>query len=170
MNTAIRFVLDAFGIILGLSTLALAIGSRKPSDALRWAGVQAASWLVLFPIGVVLLLPLSLLRLWHTAPSLEYNYDVTVWNGGKLTWLWGNEEDGVLPSDRNHYLVGKPDWLRAYLWSAWRNSTNNVRFAASIKGGAWLQVRRWGWYFQAGYRPDTGWPVWSAGAGLGTQV
>lgn len=39
--------------------------------------------------------------------------------------IWGNQED---PVARKWYLPGKPDWLRNYLWHAWRNPTNNLRY------------------------------------------
>lgn len=152
-----------------LASLALGIKSRNALGAAIFWALQTVS-LAATIVGWFLLLPLSAFKLWHTAPSLHFPRSVTVWNGGYLTWIWGNEEDGVLPDARNNYMTWAPDWLRAYVWSAWRNSANNLRFVCTHVGGPWLQVRRWGWYFQAGFRPDTGWPVLSAGPGLGTQT
>lgn len=130
--------------------------------------VQILSF-VLMVIGWVLLLPWSIDRAWF--PCVTAKSDgrlVTCWRSRWLDVIYGNWEDGCLPHARNHYLEGRPDWLRAYLWSAWRNSTNNLRWAFQWKGGPWLQIRRWGWYFQAGWRPSNGWPVLSAGAGNGS--
>jgi hypothetical protein len=139
----------------------------------EWTALELCS-LLLSAVGVVLLIPLSLARAWRIKrvqpPGLTMRW-VMVWKGGRLTWLWGNDEDGV---------VG-PTWyakrfkdvrIRAYLWSAWRNSASNFRWAAARPGGVFVK-REWrggDWYFQAGFRPGDGWIVLSGGKRKTPQI
>jgi hypothetical protein len=39
--------------------------------------------------------------------------------------LWGNKTDPVPPK---WYRPGQPEWLRDYVWRAWRNPVNNLRY------------------------------------------
>ena len=118
--------------------------------------------------GVVILAPMAASHAWVTRESTVYpGKRVTVWKGGKLTWLWGNEENGV--TGPIEYNADNTAW-KTYVWSAWRNSANNVRFLVSWKGGPWFQYRGKNWYIQFGFRPDTGWPVFSPGKGTGTVL
>lgn len=106
-----------------------------------WLAYSAVA-LVLDAIGLVILLPLSLAHAWKWRPSMFRQFRGlsggefrTVWWGGWLTWLWGNEEDGVTGplwwrQRTGAFLVGH-HWkkaLSAYRWSALRNPTNNLRF------------------------------------------
>jgi hypothetical protein len=94
-----------------------------------------AVFLVLAIIGLVLLLPLSLLKAWRwrftrVFPDLR---EVSAWRGGWLTWVWGNEEDGVTGPDWwLRRTKGSKAWLVAYRWSALRNPVNNLRFIRAI--------------------------------------
>jgi hypothetical protein len=51
------------------------------------------------------------------------------------------------------------------MWSAWRNSCSNLRWPLGLKNGPFVRYyfNNKIWYFQAGFRPDAGWPVLSAG-------
>lgn len=98
---------------------------------------------VLDLIGLVILLPLSLAGAWDWRYSNVYprgwrkDMPIAKWRGGWLTWLWGNEEDGVTGSwawqekayvnDNPASVAWRAKWL-AYRWSALRNPSNNVRF------------------------------------------
>ena len=116
-----------------------------------------------FLVGTVLLIPFAALRAWRPRPSKIYtDRTVLAWRGGWLLYPWDNEEDGVTgnASYRAHYA---DSGLSAYRWSAWRNSANNLRFLFAWKDGPFKRVEYRGWYAQAGFRPDTGWPVLSAG-------
>lgn len=95
--------------------------------------------LVLDVVGLFLLVPLSLARAWRWRYSRVYaGRNMTVWRGGRLTWLWGNEEDGVAGPEwwRERTGVARYGWLNgcwsAYRWSALRNPTNNLRFVPFI--------------------------------------
>ena len=112
----------------------------------------------LMVIGWVLLVPLCAFRVW-TLVNGKYHFPV-------VFAPWDNREDGVMPL---WYNPQRTRW-RAYLWAAWRNSVNNLRYVFMWKGGPFYQWRGGGYYFQAGWRPDNGWPVLSAGKGGGTQI
>lgn len=123
--------------------------------------------LALFPVGVVLVALLAAAQAWKHTRSWYNGAFIESWYGGRLTWLFGNDEDGVLgPAAYNPYASR---W-RTFVWSALRNPTNNLRFLVAWKGGPWFQKRWNGLYVQAGFRPDTGWPVLSAGRGTGTVI
>ena len=49
-------------------------------------------------------------------------------NAPRWLWLWGNDEDGYEPA---YYVAMTPEWnryVRMWVWAAWRNSFNNIRF------------------------------------------
>jgi hypothetical protein len=77
----------------------------------------------------------------------------------KLSWLWWNNEDGA---GSNH------TWWAEYVWLAWRNPVNNLRFVpgVSAKGRPLLYWSNGRWYAKMGWLSD-GYPCMSAGAGKG---
>lgn len=128
---------------------------------LYFAAVQIVA-LVATVIGWVLLIPLAITRCWVLKNSKEYPDRVLPqWRGGWLTFIWGNLEDGVIGSP--HYRERIPnEILSAYLWSAWRNSANNLRFVFRWIGGPFYRYEFKQWYFQCGWYSN-GFPVLSAG-------
>lgn len=88
------------------------------------------------------------------------------WRGGWLTWLWGNEENGIVGPG-----ISLNRW-NAFKWSALRNPCNNLRFVPGIsKAGRPLWLRTWTlfgreFYAKAGWLTD-GYPALSVGAGRG---
>jgi hypothetical protein len=73
--------------------------------------------------------------------------------GGRLTWLWSNDEDGI--DGQGKY--------NAFVWSALRNPVNNLKFVTALKGGPYFYEEVKGFYFKAGFDPYTGFPVCSGG-------
>jgi len=147
--------------------------------------------LVLQLVGLVILVPLCLTRAWVHRDSRVYAadgtprslypmalpYNVAAWRGGWLTWLWGNEEDGVYgPLWWQHrtgtYLSPSGGWrhkLRvawsAYRWSALRNPANNMRFIPWINPAivpAHIQhIPVWTWPATSpSYGSSLGWFCW----------
>jgi hypothetical protein len=116
-------------------------------------------------VGWVLLLPFAAFRLWKDAPSRHYpGVIIPVWRWRIIDIVWGNDEDGVIGAE--FYRKRFPDErVCAYMWSAYRNSSNNLRWVFAWKGGPFYRWESKGkkWYFQAGFRRDFGWPVLSAG-------
>lgn len=154
--------------VLVLSSIALGIGARAPLGAVSfWAAQNLAA--IAMVIGWVLLLPWSLAGAWTLRGTTQYDGTVRVvalWNSAWLDAVWGNAEDGV--AGPGWYLQGKAPWLRTYLWSAWRNSANNLRFILRWYGAEGAPFYRYvtpngRWYFQAGWFADNGFPVLSAG-------
>jgi hypothetical protein len=118
--------------------------------------------IVVMVIGWVLLAPFSLFKLW----TVKYNFEfpgrpLPQWRGGKLMFVWGNLEDGVVGSVRYQERIPNKI-LSSYLWSAWRNSANNLRFVFRWVGGPFYRKEWRQWYFQCGWY-DNGFPVISAG-------
>ena len=88
-------------------------------------------------IGYVLLIPFCLLRAWKPCMSTILSArpalrPISEWKWAWLNTIYGNYEDGVsgaeaLIASGTVYVPYHPGmWppLRAWLWSAWRNSTN----------------------------------------------
>jgi len=149
----------------------------------KWATFVVLQTLstVFWAVGIVLLLPLSMLKAWSPRVSHEHsNKVILAWRWRPVDLIWGNEDDGVVPmlhiNGNQPYLVGCPEWLRAYMWTAWRNSCKNLAWLFCCVPHSpyfpWYQRRFtiFGkpYYFQAGWRPSNGWPVLSAGAGDGS--
>ena len=99
-----------------------------------WIAYSAVS-LSLWMIGVPLVFALSRARAWRAVRSRVYadQRQILAWRGGWLTWIWGNEEDGVCGAE--WYRALHADWndrRQALMWSAFRNPTNNLRFVPGI--------------------------------------
>ena len=65
-----------------------------PIFALMWA-FRFLSELTFYVLGFPLVWVLALFKLYRSEPSMYYPRSVLKWRGGWLTWLWGNEEDGI---------------------------------------------------------------------------
>lgn len=96
---------------------------------LYWAAYQIVS-LVLIAIGTFLVLPAALGERWHTRPSKNSFFaprPVTAWDW-RILCPWDNEQDGVAGASwyRAKYRYRKA-WLNAYIWSVFRNGSNNMR-------------------------------------------
>jgi hypothetical protein len=138
---------------------------------LYWSVWQLLSLLV-SAVGVVILLPLAYFQLWETRPGKSVMFGtapVVAWRGGWLTLLWSNEEDGVTGADwyRKIHANRKP-WLNAYLWSAWRNAANGMRWlpgAAFLVDKQKLSVRKTtsGYIATHGFRQCVVWKGWRFG-------
>lgn len=113
----------------------------------------------LFLIGLPVCGALAVLRAWRPiAGKLQ-------WRGGRLTWLWGNLENGIVGPGMtlNRWSV--------FYWSALRNSVNNLRYMPGIsKVGRPYWRKTWGpkpggWYAHAGWN-NSGFPVLSGGRNI----
>jgi hypothetical protein len=91
-----------------------------------YMAVQVPLWLLGFPVCYFL----SRSAAWVYRPSRYFDRFVHAW---RPDWahIWGNEEDGVTGPD--WWADKNPNWSiekRAFVWSAWRNSVNNLRFVS----------------------------------------
>lgn len=97
-----------------------------------YLALMAVFWLV----GLLVIPVLAWRSAWITRPSKISNFKadaIKVWVGGWLTWIWGNEEDGVTGAE--WYRELHKDWTeikQAIFWSAFRNPTNNFRFVPHL--------------------------------------
>jgi hypothetical protein len=90
---------------------------------------------------------------------------------GAAFGVWDNEEQGVLPdaNNGNPWLPGKPDWLRAYVWSAFRNAANGMRwlpgaaFLIDANGAKITRTPGGGYYAVANGRPCKCWKSFRIG-------
>lgn len=93
--------------------------------------MRMAAVLPLWVLGFPACLGLAMLEAWEPRKSRFFTYD-----DGSPRWLaqwtpvwaypWGNEEDGI--AGPRSFMHGAPAWKRAFVWSAWRNPVNNLRF------------------------------------------
>ncbi len=137
---------------------------------LPWAYFVAAQALtaVCMLLGfVVLLLPCAL-EAWETSPYLSINPAhkgrIDRWSWGWLNPIWGNPEDGVSGQKALVWVNGvtqRPYWpgcpsprLRAYVWSAWRNSCDQLKYTLAVTRFGTPSVviagRRVGWSVENG--------------------
>lgn len=95
---------------------------------LLWLAYLCIS-LPLTVIGIPICAVLAYTRAWHEVDSPYFSKTVLAWRGGWLTWIFGNLEDGVTgPGWFHAEHQSKSDRWLAFIWSAWRNPTNNLRF------------------------------------------
>jgi hypothetical protein len=99
---------------------------------------KQALWMV---TGYFLLIPFCLLRAWEPCVSTINLFGreprtISQWTWPWLNTIYGNREDGVSGAEalvwtkgggaRVLYMPNAWPPLRAWLWSAWRNSTNEL--------------------------------------------
>ena len=117
-------------------------------------------------LGICVLPIPCLLHAWQPsrARSINDGRRIDRWSWEWLNWLWGNPEDGVsgltalvwvTGATRAPYWPGCPsDALRAYIWSAWRNSCDTLKYTLALTqfGTPSIVVagRRIGWSVENG--------------------
>lgn len=98
--------------------------------------------ILLMIVGLFVLPVAILFKAYKRRESQQY----PGWLVESWTWrvmrLWGNEEDGIDGDPLRAGNIGIknvnwfqdtkawPQWRRIFVWSAWRNSVNNLRFTA----------------------------------------
>lgn len=129
--------------------------------------------LIAMVIGWVLLIAPCIMRAWVPVDQIyipEWQRSagipakrIFIWQWYWLNLIWGNDENGVVSGLRGNveYNPEASRW-KAYLWCAWRNSANNLRFIFRLKSAPFYRKELNGWYFQCGWYPN-GFPVLSAG-------
>jgi hypothetical protein len=98
----------------------------RPLLWLAYILLQIPLWLAGVPICFVL----ARREAWVLRPSKYFaGRTVTAWRCGWAQAIFGNWEDGVVgPAWWKAQHPDRPDWWLAFVWSAWRNPTNNTRF------------------------------------------
>ena len=131
-----------------------------------WFAVAQLVMLACTVLGwVVLPLP-CLLQAWELSPTPSINDGRRIdrWTWGVLNPIWGNPEDGVSGQTALVWLNGVTQgsyWptcpsaaLRAYVWSAWRNSCDPLKYSLAVTRFGTPSVvvagRRTGWSVENG--------------------
>lgn len=100
-------------------------------------------------VGWIILLPFCVFHSWEPSPIPSINpvtpRCIDQWKWKPLNYIYGNPEDGVSGkcavvwgggADAGKlvpYWPTAPDWLRAYAWCAWRNSSDNLKYVFAWK-------------------------------------
>lgn len=139
--------------------------------AWTWFAVVQLICLVATLVGWVLLIPFCLARAWVTdVTSNKDGRPIDRWRWKPLNLIYGNPEDGVSGQTALIWVNGslsfymRDAWApwRAYLWSAWRNSADNLKYAFQWSGGPFRRWQSRTLYVQLGWN-TSGLPVISAG-------
>lgn len=132
---------------------------------LRFAGIQLIS-LVATVVGWLLLIPFCLLRAWEPVQS-EFDPTRTIdrWKWHPLNAVYGNPEDGVSgmkalvmanPVLKVPYMPGAWVPWRAYLWSGWRNSSDNLKYVFACSSCPLVQFQLFGRTLKIGWQVENG--------------
>jgi hypothetical protein len=115
-------------------------------------------------LGWPLLILPCLFRCWTiNATSIKDGRSIDTWDLGLLNPIYKNPEDGVsgqqaILIDGSPYMPDAwPPW-RAWKWSAWRNSCNNLQYVFARPGegpykeGTFKLLYVWDWTYQMGWK------------------
>jgi hypothetical protein len=115
---------------------------------LWFAVVQLVSLIAMVAGWLILIVPCAL-QAWHDVPSqFDPTRQVDAWSW-PINAVYGNPEDGVsgqhalVWDDSGHkvaYMPGSNPVWRAYCWSAWRNSTDNLKYVFAWAGGPFVKA------------------------------
>ncbi len=109
-----------------------------------WFTVAQLITLTFMVIGFVVLIIPCLLHAWELSPTPSINdgRKIDRWTWSFLNPIWGNPEDGVSGQTALVWINGTtrgPYWptcpnaaLRAYAWSAWRNSCDQLKYRLAV--------------------------------------
>lgn len=132
---------------------------------------ETVFYLTLFPLGLILT-PVAILFGREVVSPIT---DQSILTAPRFLWLWGNDEDGFDPP---WYANANPSWSRwrrMWVWAAWRNPVNNLRFVRwlyappvlgqvqMVEWRGWLVLwQGWrtrivspGWKLTVGFKYDT---------------
>lgn len=90
-----------------------------------YVSLQIPLWLAGFPLCYLL----AKREAWELKPSRYFKPRIVAAWTPRWCWLYCNDEDGVVgPAWWHDENAGKSQRWLAFVWSAWRNPTNNLRF------------------------------------------
>lgn len=117
-----------------------------------FAAIQLIS-LVVTVVGWILLIPFCIAQAWVPTMAVS-GRQIDRWKFRPLNWVYGNVEDGVsgqhaliwTATGQVPYRPNAHPAVRAYLWSAWRNSADNLKYLFRWSKGPFLQLHiKAGW-------------------------
>jgi len=137
-----------------------------------WFAIVQLVMLAATVLGWLLLIPFCLAQAWIAdASSIKDGRPIDRWSWKPLNSIYGNMEDGVSGQTALIWVNGSLSYYRprawapwrAYLWSAWRNSADGLKYAFLWKNGPFCRKEWKRWYIQLGWN-TSGLPVLSAGS------
>lgn len=140
--------------------------------AWTWFALVQLICLIATIVGWILLIPFCLIEAWIAdISSAKDGRPIDRWSWKPLNSIYGNREDGVSGQTALIWVNGSLSFYRprswaparAYLWSAWRNSANGLKYMFQWKGGPLCRKEWKRWYVQFGWN-TSGLPVLSAGS------
>ena len=148
--------------------------SRYESIAIwGWFWLAQIIMLLLAIAGWVILLMPCLLEAWEHSAVPSINADrrqIDRWAWPWLNWFYGNPEDGVSgqtalvwlnATKQGPFMPGAWSPLRAWVWSAWRNSTDSLKYilALDLHGPTMKPRTIFGRILTGGWSVENGLPV-----------
>lgn len=129
--------------------------------------------------GWFILLPFCLAHAWSDwdhqlagsvrFKSIKDKRDIDQWSAPLLRVLYNNPEDGVSGqtalvwnadgTKQVEYAPSHLPWLNAYLWSAWRNSADNLKYVFADPKGPLVTFKLFGRTCKAGWQMENGYNV-----------
>lgn len=116
--------------------------------AWMWFAVVQLICLIAMLVGWLLLIPFCLAQAWVAdVISIKDGRAIDRWQWRPLNLIYGNPEDGVsgqtafiwVNGSLSFYRLGVWSPWRAYLWSAWRNSADNLKYVFAWKAGPYKE-------------------------------
>lgn len=110
-----------------------------------WFAIVQLISLVAMVLGWIALIPLCMAQEWVAdAKSIKDGRLIDRWRWQPLNMILGNPEDGVsgiyaLVNGTEPYMPTAWPPLRAYYWSALRNSCNNLKYVFAWKAGPYKE-------------------------------
>lgn len=149
---------------------------------LKYAAIQGVQLLAAI-LGVFILLPFCWLEAWETDHDSNHYFlgvrlsfrvrsikDARVidqWRCILFNLVYGNPEDGVSGQQAlvwtngvlGPYMPNAPAWWRAYCWSAFRNSCDNLKYVFADPKGPLVTFQLFGRTCKVGWQMENGYNV-----------
>lgn len=141
---------------------------------LKFAAIQLVM-LIATVLGWLILLPFCWARAWHIQAGPPGTRLVDAWDWKPLNYVYGNYEDGVSgelalvwqanmklgTATQVEYMPSEhvPAWWRAYCWSAWRNSCDELKYVFADPNGSLVTFKLFGRACKIGWQMENGYNV-----------
>lgn len=130
-----------------------------------WFVLVQVICLVATVLGWIVLIPFCLARAWIVDTiSIKDGRPIDRWRWVLLNSIYGNPEDGVsgqtaliwVNGSLSHYRLNAWAPWRAYLWSAWRNSADGLKYVFKWKRGPLVEFELFGRQHKLGWQFENG--------------
>lgn len=128
-----------------------------------WFALVQLVMLLATVVGWVVLIPFCLGRYWAIDPKPSIKDGLRAidrWEWEPLNTVYGNPEDGVSGlwalTSAGDYMPRAWPPLRAYCWSAWRNSADNLKYVFAWEQGPLIERSILGRNVKLGWQRENG--------------